>query len=90
MSAFVDASNNVVNIEPSEVTHTASGSAGEVSNSDHSVYRSSESPSYESVSLRVLNIPTCLRDSNNLDKFLSKVSFSKPDSPSDTFVEKEL
>jgi len=39
MSSSIDSSNNVVNIESSEVTRTASGSAGETSNSDHLVVR---------------------------------------------------
>jgi len=55
MSSFVDSSNNVVNIESSKVTRTASGNAGETGNSDHSV---SKGPSYEWLDPRVLKIPT--------------------------------
>jgi len=86
MSSSTNSSYSVINVESSEVTRTTSGSAENVSNSNHSVNRRSEGPSYEWVDPRVLNIPTCFRDSNNLDKFLSKVAFLKPDSPSDALM----
>jgi len=82
----VDFSNNVVDIESSEVTCTAFGSTKETSNSDHFVNRRSEGSCYELVNPRVLKILTSCRNSNVLDKFLSKVSFIKPDAPLDALM----
>jgi len=78
MSSFVDSSNNVINIEFSKVTRTVSDSVGETSSSNHSV---SDGPSYEWVNPHALKIPISFRDSDVLDKFLSKVSFIKLDAP---------
>jgi len=75
MSSSSDSFDSVVNIDSSNVTCTASRSAGDLSNSDHSVDRKSDGPSYEWVNPRVLDIPTCFRSPNDLDKILSKVSF---------------
>jgi len=82
-----DSSNNVINVKSSKVTRTASGSAGEVSGSNHSVNRTSEGSSYEWVDSCVLNIPTSFRDSNGLDKFLFKIAFIKPDCPLDVVMD---
>jgi len=57
-----------------------------MSNSDHSVDRKLDGPSYEWVDPRVLDIPTYFRGPNDLDKFLSKVSFLKLDSHSDALM----
>jgi len=86
MSSSTSSSNSVVNIESSEVTHTTSSSARDVSNFDHLVDQRLECPSYEWVDPRVLNIPTNFRDSNSLDKILSKIAFIKPDYPSDAVM----
>jgi len=61
MSSTSNFSNSVVHIESSDVTNIASGSARDVSNSDDS---KSDDPSYEWVDPRVLDIPTCFRDSD--------------------------
>jgi len=71
MSSSDDSSNNVVNIKSYEVTRTVSGSAGKTSSSNHSV---SEGLSHEWVYPCLFKIPTSFRDSDILDKFLSKVS----------------
>ena len=73
MSSSTDSFDNVINVESSKVTRTASGSAGDMSR-------------YAWVDPRILNIPTCFRDSNALDKILSKVAFLKPDTPSDALM----
>jgi len=69
MSSTSDSSKSIVNIESSDVTRTAFGSARDVNDSDDF---KSDCPSYEWVDQRVLDIPTSFRDSNNLDKYLSK------------------
>jgi len=76
--------NSVVDIESSEVTHTVSSSARETSDLDHSI---SEGLSYKWVNPRVLKIPTSFRNFDVLDKFFSKVSFIKPDAPSDALMD---
>ena len=83
MSSSTNSSNSVVNIESVDVTCTTSGSVGDVSDSDKSKF---DSPSYKWVDPCILDIPTCFRDSNNLDKFLSKVAFLKPYSLSDALI----
>lgn len=67
-------------------TRTTYGSAGEVSSSDRSVGQRSKGLNYEWVDPSVLNIPTGFRDSNSLDKFLSKVAFIKLDCSSDALM----
>jgi len=86
MSSSTNSSDSFINVESFEVSHTTSGSAGDVSNSDHLVDRRSKGLSYEWVDPRVLNITTCFRDYNNINKFLSKVAFLKSDSPSDALM----
>jgi len=83
MPSTSNSSNSFVNIESSYFTRTASGSARDVSDSNN--FKSVGS-SYEWVDPHVLDIPTCLRDSNTLDKFLYKVTFLKLDSPSDALM----
>ena len=68
-SSSTDSYDNVINVESSEVTRTASSSAGGVSSSDHSVDRRSTSPNYEWIDPRVLNIHTSFRISNSLYNF---------------------
>jgi len=86
MSSSTNLSNSILNIEPSKLTHTASGGVGDVSGSYHTIDLRLNCSSYEWVGPRILDIPTCFRGPNDLDNFLSKVSILKPDSPSNAVV----
>ena len=86
MSSSTNFCNSILNIQPSELTHTTSGDATNVSVSDHTVDPRSDSSSYAWGYPRVLDISSCFRGPNDLDKFLSKVSFLKPNSPSDDVI----
>jgi len=72
MSFLVESSRIILNID--SFKHTHSTSAGVRNELDHSVDLASDSPNYEWVDRRVLDVPTCFRGPTTLDGFLSKVS----------------
>jgi len=86
MYSSADLSDSILNIESYELTHTASGGVRDVSGLDHSVDLRPDCLSYEWVYPRILDVPTCFRGPNALDKFLSKVSILKPNSPLDALA----
>jgi len=71
MSSSTDLSNSNLNVESSERTHTTFGSGRDISGWNQTVDPRSDCASYEWVNPCVLDIPTCFRGPNDLDKFLS-------------------
>jgi len=86
MASSTNFFDSILNIQPSALTRTIFGGARDVSNSDDRIGPMSDDPSYKWVDPRVLDTLTYFRGPNDLDKFLSKVSFLKPDSPLDAVV----
>jgi len=86
MSSSTDPSDSILNVESSELTRITSSGAIDMSGSDHTVDPKSDCLSYDWVDPWVLDVPTCYRGPNDWDKFLSKVSIFKPDSPLDAVV----